>query len=200
MKLWAVFVKQSCPERSAAPFRWPGKEWRNTAQIRKENVDFLDAGGSLLHDQIKLMCIAMHIMGILKLFTHLLLHTSLLSPHHTRTIVSLCNEFHLFVIVGQKLVQSLQKHTGNWNWRWIRDGNKLKKTFLHCMVVINVSKHKHQLCLRGDVRSFISLDRQIASWLDFLHNPFPCDRFPPFVGICFIIRGPSQQVGSLLFL
>ena len=32
------------------------------------------------------------------------------------------------------------------------------------MVVIIVSKHKHQLCLRGDVRSFISYPDSELTW------------------------------------
>ena len=50
MKLWAVFVKQSCLECCTVSVT--GKGITQYRSDRKRNVDFFDAGGSLLHDQI----------------------------------------------------------------------------------------------------------------------------------------------------
>ena len=112
----------------------------------------------MLHDQIKLMCIAMHIMGILKMFTHLLLHTSLLSPHHTGTIISLCNEFHFVVVVGQKLVQSLAIETDVKSEMGINSKKRSCTAWLSSMYLSTSTS-----CVCVETSAWISLDGQIAN-------------------------------------
>ena len=113
-----------------------GKRKTQQRLDRKKKRLLFDAGGGLLHDQIKLMCIAMHIISILKMFPHLLLQTSLLSPHHACTIVSLCKRVSFCHCCLSKSTLAIETDVES------EMGINAKKT---CMVVINVSKHRHQL-------------------------------------------------------